>query len=88
MGPTETEIQHALKLLREVEHWEGRMAVIPIDPLCLWDDGSGACGEHLEFVSILLQKEKDGGYGADAVAFCKRHTECLQAGLERRRTMA
>jgi hypothetical protein len=87
MNPTEIEIYHAIELLREAENWTGKLAAVPIDPVCLWDDGSGPCGELLSNICILLQ-EKGNAHSVDAVAFCEHHTKCMQEGLRRWRTMA
>ena len=84
MDPTETEIKHAIGLLRALPPgWKGPMAIIPVDPECRWDDGSGPCGEPLDSVSILLYEES-----AEAVAFCKHHIDCLKSGLDRWRAMS
>jgi len=87
--PTEDEIEHAISMLQEVPSWVGPMAIIPIDPVCLWEiEDEEPCEEPLEFVSVLLQEESDGNYTADAVVLCEYHMECLKAGLDRWRTLS
>jgi hypothetical protein len=86
-APTDPEINHAISLLREVPSWDGRIAIIPIDPICLWDAGEGPCGEHLEEASVLLQEE-EGSYCAHVLVLCKHHAQCMEAGVTKWRTLS
>ncbi len=85
--PSETDIDQAISLLQEVPSWDGRMAVIPVDPLCFWEDGGTVCGEHLEEACVLLQEE-DGSFCAHVLVLCTYHAKCMEAGLAKWRTLA
>jgi len=87
IAPTEPEVEHAMSLLREVSSWDGKMAVVPVDPLCLWDAGDGPCGEHLEGACVLLQEEA-GGRAAHVLVLCGYHAACMTAGLAKWRTLS
>ena len=87
IDPTEPEIDHAISLLREVPSWDGRMAVIPVDPLCFWESSGTVCGEHVEEACVLLQEE-DGSYCAHVLVLCAYHSKCMESGLLKRRTLA
>ena len=86
-APTEPEIDHAISLLQEVPHWDGRMAVIPVDPLCLWESGGVVWAEHLSEACVLLQEE-DGSYCAHVLVLCSHHAKCMEAGLAKWRELA
>ena len=85
--PTDHEIEHAMTLLQSAEHWDGRMTLIPIDPLCLWDDGSGPCGRILEECCVLLEEE-DRNYSAHVLVLCAYHAKCVEAGLLKWRSLS
>lgn len=86
--PSDREIEHAIRLLREVPSWEGAMAAIPIDSRCRWDDGSGPCDMCLHYCCVLLQEiENQKRPHVHLIALCSWHARCLQAGLKRWRTL-
>ena len=86
--PTEPEIAHAISLLRGVPVWDGRMAVIPIDPLCLWQEkDQDPCGQFHREACVVLQEE-DGCFSAHVLVLCDRHAKCMEAGLTRWREMS
>ena len=87
-GPTAPEISHSMTLLREVPGWDGRVAMVPIDPVCLWDDGGGPCEEPLGKASLLLLVDEDGEHSAHVLALCEHHANCMEAGVVKWRAMS
>jgi len=81
----DAEIQHGMKLLREIDDWDGPVAVVEIDPVCKWDHGAGRCGRPLARIVIVLRAKERS---VDAVAYCEHHAECMETAVQRWRDMA
>jgi hypothetical protein len=90
--PTEAEISHGITLLRDTQNWKGHVAVIPVDPVCRWNQGGGTqvCGDPVENAVVLLSDAAKAKVGdpVEVIVFCKHHTNCLVEAVGRWRRMS
>lgn len=87
-GPTDPELSHSMSLLREIPGWDGRVAMVPIDAVCLWDGGEGPCEGALGKASVLLVKNADGEFSAHVLVLCDHHANCMEAGVAKWKAMS
>lgn len=86
-NPTPQDIDHGIELLREAHNdqkWKGKVAFVPIDFECRWGYPNNTCGSSLQQVVILPFENLDGVH---ALGLCAHHAKCLEAAIEKWRSM-